>query len=726
MGSRVWSPRSRMLTTTGAVLGLVWLTVWLLDKTSPDDGAGIANVLALPATALGTAVALIGLGSRPRADDPKVLTERARDLLAQVITGEARALQQLLGDTGDPRPADVGFTQPEAALLRWRTDGGDRNGSLTTIAEFYRGLNRGRLVILGDPGSGKTVLAIRLLLDLANDAHATLTGPNAEQAGQVRIPVRLSLPTFVAVDVPVREDVQERLDAWIVEHLVTVYSLEHAVAQVLLHRGWVLPVLDGLDEMDLDEAEPVRARTVLDALNLPAGPDRWSVVLTCRTARYQQLADSGRALQDATAVVLQPLDVEQVVSWLAHRFPAPGEPDGVQQRWRRVITALRRHPTGRLARCLTSPWRLFLAVAAYQDSGSDPRELTRLDAEALNEHLISRIVPAVTTEHPRPGGGHYDPDEVRHWLHTLARHLAHMRQRGNSGVDLYVHELWCTTGDPTRPGRRVRYCVSALIATVASLSLLALGTWAELTANGDPHMLLSGLVSASPVLLVFFLGVFLATTSRTRVPLPRDPQRLDLSVLRTPTGLRRLLKEAAGALTAVLLIAVLSTTTVAVVSGLSSETTADLTLGLLLLVAGGLPALVMSALANPQHAAARPSDPIRQVMAHDLTHAVVAGLPIGLVVELAHLYQGALVGGLTIGLTFTTLVSLRRSPWLHYAIAVHGLRRTDRLPRRFTRFLDWAYEAGLLRLSGIAVQFRHRELQDWLTRAEPTAEKSAS
>jgi hypothetical protein len=26
-------------------------------------------------------------------------------------------------------------------------------------------------------------------------------------------------------------------------------------------------------------------------------------------------------------------------------------------------------------------------------------------------------------------------------------------------------------------------------------------------------------------------------------------------------------------------------------------------------------------------------------------------------------------------------------------------------------FLDWPYEAGLVRLSGIAVQFRHREFQ---------------
>jgi hypothetical protein len=30
-------------------------------------------------------------------------------------------------------------------------------------------------------------------------------------------------------------------------------------------------------------------------------------------------------------------------------------------------------------------------------------------------------------------------------------------------------------------------------------------------------------------------------------------------------------------------------------------------------------------------------------------------------------------------------------------------------------FFDWAYAAGLLRLSGIAVRLRHHELQAWLT-----------
>jgi hypothetical protein len=38
----------------------------------------------------------------------------------------------------------------------------------------------------------------------------------------------------------------------------------------------------------------------------------------------------------------------------------------------------------------------------------------------------------------------------------------------------------------------------------------------------------------------------------------------------------------------------------------------------------------------------------------------------------------------------------------------------NRLPWHLGSFLHWSYGAGLLRISGIGYQFRHRELQDWL------------
>lgn len=46
--------------------------------------------------------------------------------------------------------------------------------------------------------------------------------------------------------------------------------------------------------------------------------------------------------------------------------------------------------------------------------------------------------------------------------------------------------------------------------------------------------------------------------------------------------------------------------------------------------------------------------------------------------------------------------------------AAGGRPRRKHSPFRLARFLDWSCDAGLMRFSGPAYQFRHRELQLWL------------
>lgn len=60
--------------------------------------------------------------------------------------------------------------------------------------------------------------------------------------------------------------------------------------------------------------------------------------------------------------------------------------------------------------------------------------------------------------------------------------------------------------------------------------------------------------------------------------------------------------------------------------------------------------------------------------------------------------------------------------WRRYAAFLTCTR--GRLPWRLGRFLDWAYDAGLLRISGTAYQFRHLELQDHLASGPATPKPS--
>jgi hypothetical protein len=139
----------------------------------------------------------------------------ARDLAREVGRQESAEQQKFLGDTGQGKPAEVKFAQPE--LVHWRTDGGGQQGSLRDIKDFHASLGYGRLVILGNPGAGKTVLANQLLLDMI----AALP-PGGPSAGNVmRVPVRLSLSSFDPGDDPERaraDQVSSRLDDWINEY----------------------------------------------------------------------------------------------------------------------------------------------------------------------------------------------------------------------------------------------------------------------------------------------------------------------------------------------------------------------------------------------------------------------------------------------------------------------------------------------------------------------------
>ena len=91
--------------------------------------------------------------------------------------------------------------------------------------------------------------------------------------------------------------------------------MEPPIAQSLVDEGWILPILDGLDEMDPDHSAPLRAIAVARALNHPAQIGLRPVVLACREARYRQLASERsepgllNVLQDVTTVQLEPRTV---------------------------------------------------------------------------------------------------------------------------------------------------------------------------------------------------------------------------------------------------------------------------------------------------------------------------------------------------------------------------------------------------------------------------------
>lgn len=710
------------------IVGLVVGTRWLLVKDSTAKGSDIAAVLGLPLTVLSllAAVVAVVVSVRPATANGEGLLSAALRLAGDVRKQEDAALARLVADTGAPRPADVTFAQP--GLLYWRTDGGESRGSLAQIASYYRGLGRGRLVVLGKAGAGKTVLAIALVRDLAA-AIVEIPPSPAGVRRRVVVPVRLSLPAFDPapgednLDAVPPERVRKQLEQWLAGQLRTVYGVAETTAAALVAEGWILPVLDGLDEMDPAGERPRRGAAVLRALNHPTPVGLRPVVLTSRTERYAQLigqldlADEDAAakvsdgtggeplvVQDATVVSVEPLSVPDVLAYLTYRFPDPADSHRCEQRWRPVIDRLSAdHDDDPLVAALCSPLRLFLVATGYRLPGSDPHALTRYTtATELDDHLFGLWIPAVTTQHLRHSGGHYPASDVQRWLSTLARYLRREDQAGRSGSDLRLDELWRVAG-----GHAPRYLAAAAL-TTACAAVLTVGV----AQVGLSYNVLTAVVVVGGALLV-------AGSVKGSLSHSVDLQRVDLSALRTAAGRRRL---AIG-----LGIGLSFWLGVGFAVGLALGFVGGLTVGLPLGLAAGLALGLALGLEVRPAAIERPRRLVSQGLGH-LATMIAIGLALG--------FAGGLALGLTVGLTVGLIVGptlglafglwlVRRSPWPRYAVACRLLARRRELPRRPAVFLDWAYDAGLVRLSGIAVQFRHREFQAWLTPTDREPEPPA-
>ena len=124
----------------------------------------------------------------------------------------------------------------------------------------------------------------------------------------------------------------------------------------MIETGRVLPVLDGLDEMDSPDAPPERARQGLDQLNETPWRGR-AVIVMCRSRVYEAAralrGDGGDAgLHAATAVTLRPLTACEVTRHLDDSREAEGiDPD----RWEPVTDQLAAEPAGVLATALSTP-----------------------------------------------------------------------------------------------------------------------------------------------------------------------------------------------------------------------------------------------------------------------------------------------------------------------------------------------------------------------------------
>ncbi|MEU5927090.1 NACHT domain-containing protein [Streptomyces antimycoticus] len=254
-------------------------------------------------------------------------------------------------------------------VLRLSLEGrleGDFATAAAQLAEGYQRIPSRRLVMLGEPGAGKTVLALMLTLGLLG-----------QRTPRSPVPVLLSISSW--------DPVSESLDDWIAATLATQYygGQTHA-PRLLLSQQMLLPVLDGLDEIP----EAAR-RNAVRGLN-EACRDGRGLVLTCRSAEYQDVIEGGSpALRRAPVVEVAPVPAEDAVAYLEDA----DWPDGVD--WEPVYTHVREHPEAAATTALSTSLMLSLARTVYQQGDRAPSELLGFESRhAVEDHLVDRLIPA--------------------------------------------------------------------------------------------------------------------------------------------------------------------------------------------------------------------------------------------------------------------------------------------------------------------------------------------
>jgi predicted NACHT family NTPase len=208
----------------------------------------------------------------------------------------------------------------------------------------------GWLVVLGEPGYGKSMLMLRLVLDLVR----------RRKPGD-------PVPVFVPMTSwdPENDD----LEGWLEKQLTSDYpgldarvpgeDGERSRIAALLAGQKIVPILDGLDEMPL-----AARRRAVDRLNeaftSPFRPR--CLIMTCRTTEYKAIVNAPgepwNPVRGAAAIELRPLDAGKVADYLSeHRN---------DDRWAEVAQELTDPKTvSPLLAALTTPLYASLASAIY-------------------------------------------------------------------------------------------------------------------------------------------------------------------------------------------------------------------------------------------------------------------------------------------------------------------------------------------------------------------------
>ncbi|MEQ9367971.1 MAG: NACHT domain-containing protein [Coleofasciculus chthonoplastes F3-SA18-01] len=262
----------------------------------------------------------------------------------------------------------------------------------TKVISIFDQLGEGRtLLILGEPGAGKTTSLLELTRDLVN---------RSEQGLDYRIPVVFNLSSW--------EGKKQTIADWLVGELNSKYQVPKQIGQDWVKKQELLLLLDGLDEVNAEQRDSCVA--ALNDFHQNYAPE---MVVCSRIKDYSALSNR---LNFQSAIYLKSLTQKQVVHYL----------DSIKV----DLTGLRAliEEDIALQELAKSPLMLNIMVLAYEGVAVEYLPKTEVVEEqrkklfdAYIERMFHRLTRAKVEQR-------YSPSQSIRWLTWLAQTLVQESQ----------------------------------------------------------------------------------------------------------------------------------------------------------------------------------------------------------------------------------------------------------------------------------------------------------